>query len=190
MDADSVAVEKPKKPQLKYDPDIPMTKEQAAEWRREQRRKRNRESAAASRQRQRDRIVELEAEIAHWKHQHQQLMARIMELEKAAAYPELVVSNNGTTINTRPPSPEQGAQTVTPPVSPIASASSSPNRQDEEFMETDLDEGTEELRPSKMIFRPAKSKIIPLTTRCLMHLSRVCPFFNSMDSLLWRVCLF
>lgn len=35
--------------QNRYVPDVPMTKEQEAEWRREARRKRNRESAAASR---------------------------------------------------------------------------------------------------------------------------------------------
>ena len=49
---------------MKYDPDVPMTKEEATVWRREQRRKRNRESAAASRQRQRDRIQELEEEVS------------------------------------------------------------------------------------------------------------------------------
>ena len=67
-DASTVAAcSKKKKPQMKYDPDIPMTKEEAAVWRREQRRKRNRESAAASRQRQRDRIAELEIDLDDWK---------------------------------------------------------------------------------------------------------------------------
>ena len=42
-----------KKPQMKYEPQVPMSKEETAAWRREQRRKRNRESAAASRQRHR-----------------------------------------------------------------------------------------------------------------------------------------
>lgn len=76
---------KPKKPQMKYDPDVPMTKEEAAAWRREQRRKRNRESAAASRQRQRDRIVELEAEVEGWKVKFDEAMRRIQELEQAPA---------------------------------------------------------------------------------------------------------
>jgi hypothetical protein len=76
---------KAKKPQLKYDPDVPMTKEEAAAWRREQRRKRNRESAAASRQRQRDRIVELEAEVEEWKTKFDEVMNRIRQLEEAAA---------------------------------------------------------------------------------------------------------
>lgn len=76
---------KPKKPQMKYDPDVPMTKEEAAVWRREQRRKRNRESAAASRQRQRDRIAELEVEVEEWKTKFDEVMKRISQLEDAAA---------------------------------------------------------------------------------------------------------
>ena len=71
-----------KKPQMKYDPDVPMTKEEAALWRREQRRKRNRESAAASRQRQRDRISELEVEVDDWKTKFDGIMEKIRELEK------------------------------------------------------------------------------------------------------------
>lgn len=71
-----------KKPQMKYDPDVPMTKEEAAVWRREQRRKRNRESAAASRQRQRDRIVQLEGELDEWKVKYDEVMRKIQELEE------------------------------------------------------------------------------------------------------------
>merc|ERR1711937_864577 len=76
---------KPKKPQMRYDPDVPMTKEEAAAWRKEQRRKRNRESAAASRQRQRDRISELEQEVAEWKSKYEEALARIELLEKGTA---------------------------------------------------------------------------------------------------------
>eukprot|EP00559_Dactyliosolen_fragilissimus_P004677 CAMPEP_0184860068 /NCGR_PEP_ID=MMETSP0580-20130426/5022_1 /TAXON_ID=1118495 /ORGANISM="Dactyliosolen fragilissimus" /LENGTH=171 /DNA_ID=CAMNT_0027357025 /DNA_START=27 /DNA_END=539 /DNA_ORIENTATION=- len=57
---------KKKQVQKRYDPDVPMSKEEEQAWRREQRRKRNRESAAASRQKQRDRIFELEAEVDDW----------------------------------------------------------------------------------------------------------------------------
>lgn len=70
-----------KKPQMRYEPSVPMTKEQAAAWRREQRRKRNRESAAASRQRQRDRISELEKEVMDWKDKFQSAMDRLNQLE-------------------------------------------------------------------------------------------------------------
>jgi bZIP transcription factor len=73
-----------KKPQMKYDPDVPMTKEEAAVWRREQRRKRNRESAALSRQRQRDRIADLEIEVADWKNKVDSIMDRIKKLEDAS----------------------------------------------------------------------------------------------------------
>lgn len=73
---------KGKKPQMKYDPDVPMTKEEAAVWRREQRRKRNRESAAASRQRQRDRIDELEIEVDGWKDKFDSIMKKIKDLEE------------------------------------------------------------------------------------------------------------
>jgi bZIP transcription factor len=71
-----------KKPQMKYDPEVPMTKEDAALWRREQRRKRNRESAAASRQRQRDRIDELEIELEGWKDKFDSIMDKIKQLEE------------------------------------------------------------------------------------------------------------
>lgn len=71
-----------KRPQMRYEPDVPMTKEQAAAWRREQRRKRNRESAAASRQRQRDRIAELELEVEEWKEKFQAAFLRLEELER------------------------------------------------------------------------------------------------------------
>mmetsp|Transcript_24928 Transcript_24928/g.72095 ORF Transcript_24928/g.72095 Transcript_24928/m.72095 type:complete len:238 (+) Transcript_24928:60-773(+) len=75
--------EKKKKAQNKYEPDVPMTKEEAAAWRREQRRKRNRESAAASRQKQRDRIVELETELGEWKAKFSAVMDRLNAAEVA-----------------------------------------------------------------------------------------------------------
>mmetsp|Transcript_16248 Transcript_16248/g.21804 ORF Transcript_16248/g.21804 Transcript_16248/m.21804 type:complete len:117 (+) Transcript_16248:175-525(+) len=72
------------KHQRKYEPDIPMSKEEASSWRREQRRKRNRESAAASRQRQRDRITELEAEVEEWKAKFAAVMEKLRTLEEAS----------------------------------------------------------------------------------------------------------
>ena len=67
---------------MRYDPDVPMSKEEAAAWRKEQRRKRNRESAAASRQRQRDRISELEQEVSEWKMKYEEALARMERLEQ------------------------------------------------------------------------------------------------------------
>eukprot|EP00545_Synedropsis_sp_CCMP1620_P001008 CAMPEP_0119030786 /NCGR_PEP_ID=MMETSP1176-20130426/41207_1 /TAXON_ID=265551 /ORGANISM="Synedropsis recta cf, Strain CCMP1620" /LENGTH=313 /DNA_ID=CAMNT_0006987163 /DNA_START=105 /DNA_END=1046 /DNA_ORIENTATION=- len=81
-DTDEPDPKRTKKPQMKYDPEVPMTKEEAAVWRREQRRKRNRESAAASRQRQRDRISELEDEVDDWKGQYDVLMQRLASMEE------------------------------------------------------------------------------------------------------------
>lgn len=71
-----------KKTQIKYEPDVPMNKEQLAAWRREARRVRNRESAAASRQRIRNRITELEDEVGEWKSKYTEAMERLKFLEK------------------------------------------------------------------------------------------------------------
>jgi len=71
-----------KKTQIRYDPDIPMNKEQLAAWRREARRVRNRESAAASRQRIRNRITELEEELDSWRSKYNQAIERLEHLEQ------------------------------------------------------------------------------------------------------------
>jgi len=71
-----------KKLQVRYDPEIPMSKDQTTVWRRDQRRKRNRESAAASRERQRNRISELETEVAGWKIKFDEANARLTRLEE------------------------------------------------------------------------------------------------------------
>lgn len=59
--------------QMRYNPDVPMTKEETTQWRREARRVRNRESAAASRAKTRDRIAELEDEVNRWKARYEEL---------------------------------------------------------------------------------------------------------------------
>jgi len=74
-----------KKTQVRYDPEVPMDKEQLAAWRKEARRVRNRESAAASRQRIRDRITELEGEVGQWKQKYAMAMERLEQLEGVAA---------------------------------------------------------------------------------------------------------
>ena len=74
-----------RKYQNRYEPDVPMTKEQLAEWRREARKKRNRESAAASRNKVRTRITELEGEVKEWKSKYNALMTRIEQLEQNAS---------------------------------------------------------------------------------------------------------
>ena len=84
-----------KKTQIRYDPDVPMSKEQLAAWRREARRVRNRESAAASRQRIRNRITELEDEVADWKSKYAEAMERLQTLEKASKTKPANGSNEG-----------------------------------------------------------------------------------------------
>ena len=74
-----------KKTQVRYDPEVPMDKDQLAAWRKEARRVRNRESAAASRQRIRDRITELEGEVGQWKQKYTMAMERLQQLEGVAA---------------------------------------------------------------------------------------------------------
>ena len=81
--------------QIRYDPEIPMSKEQLAAWRREARRVRNRESAAASRQRIRDRITELEIERDEWKTRFVQATDRLAHLERLARGGDAGSSVNG-----------------------------------------------------------------------------------------------
>lgn len=67
---------------MRYDPEVPMTKEEAAAWRREARRVRNRQSAAASRQKTRDRIEELEAEVQGWQNKMAALQVKVRAYEQ------------------------------------------------------------------------------------------------------------
>lgn len=153
-----------KKPQMKYDPDVPMTKDEAAAWRREQRRKRNRESAAASRQRQRDRIAELEIEMGGWKDKYNEMMSKIRKLEEATGSSktaEFVPTSRAET-----PVPE-ALTVVTPRSSPTIDSSFSvaltgevsPEPSDQVVSE----EEEQELHPTKMTSRPAQSQVHRLT---------------------------
>jgi len=81
--AAAASEEAKRKTQIRYDPEIPMDKDQLAAWRREARRVRNRESAAASRQRIRSRIDELEDEVGHWKVKYQQAIERLASLQQS-----------------------------------------------------------------------------------------------------------
>jgi bZIP transcription factor len=168
-----------KKAQMKYDPDVPMTKEEAAAWRREQRRKRNRESAAASRQRQRDRIDELERELGSWKAMYGDVMDKIKQLEGEGAdvSTEDIVSGRPSTPITTTVVPT-AATTVTPRASPTASPRSDFNEAKDDELSNDKNEATalpmvpqglegheddkeeqglEGLLPTKMLSRPAVS---------------------------------
>ena len=140
---------KTKKPQMRYEPDVPMTKEEAAVWRREQRRKRNRESAAASRQRQRDRITELEVEVDDWKVKFQTALDRLQKLESlygssetSSPAPDTVASAPASSVSVSPcpsPSPDQS------PASP-SSSSGRENSETEPLRAASLDETEQHLK--------------------------------------------
>lgn len=72
---------KSKKTQIRYEPTVPMDKDQLTAWRREARRVRNRESAAASRMKTKERIQELEEQVGNWKQKYLDAMDRLKQLE-------------------------------------------------------------------------------------------------------------
>ena len=96
-----------RKYQNRYEPDVPMTKEELAEWRREARKKRNRESAAASRNKVRSRITELESEVQAWESKYNALMKRIQHLEENQQQ-----DLNRKSMNQVPVSPHLSPQSV------------------------------------------------------------------------------
>lgn len=155
MSEESQPKTKTKKPQMKYEPSEPMTKEQATIWRREQRRKRNRESAAASRQRQRDRITELEGEVDEWKVKYADTLDKIREMEKKLGLPPTAefIPVVPTSSPPRPETPEpQKAITVTPRASPTSEVSTD---NDSVEIKVKKEEEETELFPSKMTSRQA-----------------------------------
>lgn len=168
----------PKKPQMKYDPEVPMTKTEAAQWRREQRRKRNRESAAASRQRQRDRIQELELEVDGWKDKYQEILRQIECLEQdkepavistpflTAVTPSMTDTKITTpSTDSRPQTPPPTPHEVTPRASPTSSCAfvsiDTPLNVKSQELQDEIN-NNDEIEPSKMISRHASSKIIHL----------------------------
>jgi hypothetical protein len=147
-----------KKPQMKYDPAVPMTKEEAAAWRREQRRKRNRESAAASRQRQRDRINELESELEDWKDKYEDVMAKVRQLEEITGSTPTPATNeiDERVCVTRPETPppvHTVTQTVTPRASPTSTTSIVSPSTDKVMVKSEdyVDQEEQQEEPTKMI---------------------------------------
>jgi hypothetical protein len=154
-----------KKPQMKYDPEVPMTKEEAAIWRREQRRQRNRLSAAQSRERQRHRITELENELDEWKDKYAAVQNAIETLMAQQASP--VIDDEARATSPIP------STIVSKSISPSASPTSCLSMvldpcPDEKFniiwslSNDDLESAacnTSTLKPLKMISRLAMSSI-------------------------------
>jgi hypothetical protein len=141
--------EKPKphitgiKKQSRYDPGVPMNRQELREWRKEARKVRNRQSAAESRKRNRERITELEGEVDVLQSKYSAALQRIVELEAAAAAgnassftPATLrqdISNLGLTKAKRSAAAapkmmmvSDPAKTISPPLSPIASFEAGP----------------------------------------------------------------
>lgn len=97
------------KKQARYEPGVPMSKEQLKAWRKEARRVRNRESAAASRRKTRERIEELEAQVEVLQAKYSAALARIVELESENVPQDITMTTLG-----------DGTQLVTPANSVVA----------------------------------------------------------------------
>ena len=129
------------KRQSRYDPGVPMTRDELTAWRKEARRVRNRESAAASRKRNRERITELEAELDSLSSKYSAALQRIVELEAAAAVHDSFtptslrqdIENIVSPIGSAPASPKYAsAAAVSPPLSPAHSFTLSDSKHHEE----------------------------------------------------------
>eukprot|EP00586_Coscinodiscus_wailesii_P023726 CAMPEP_0172499836 /NCGR_PEP_ID=MMETSP1066-20121228/131645_1 /TAXON_ID=671091 /ORGANISM="Coscinodiscus wailesii, Strain CCMP2513" /LENGTH=188 /DNA_ID=CAMNT_0013273793 /DNA_START=74 /DNA_END=640 /DNA_ORIENTATION=+ len=123
---------KKQRSQMRYEPDIPMSKEETAAWRREARRVRNRESAAASRRKTRDRIAQLESEVQDWKEKYLAALQRLKEIESSS-----VKENSKTRALLNAVSIERSAlenqeyTIVSPCSSPVLKPKASPAKVDE-----------------------------------------------------------
>jgi hypothetical protein len=124
------------KKQSRYDPGVPLDREELREWRKVARRVRNRESAADSRKRNRDRVTELEGEVDNLQSRYSAALQRIVELEAAQAVndsftPAILrqdlmsgVNRTHSVDDSAPPSPKiTSSKTISPPMSPTFSYS-------------------------------------------------------------------
>lgn len=117
------------KRQTRYEPGVPMTKEELQKWRKQARRVRNRESAAASRQKTRERINELESEVSDLQAELAKARARIAELEAISQHSSPLFGSTQPDNDTKklcPLSPNVSARVsqVSPVPSPVSSPTS------------------------------------------------------------------
>ena len=137
-DDDSYSSEEPRskpsirgiKRQARYEPGVPMTREELASWRKEARRVRNRESAAASRRKTRDRIHELEeeletsrAECTSLQSKYAQALQRILELEESStiqSFSPLKLRQDMASFRPVSPSASPLSEPATAPLSPVS----------------------------------------------------------------------
>jgi hypothetical protein len=120
------------KKQARYEPVVPMSKEELSEWRKEARRVRNRESAAASRRKTRERIDELEGHVHVLETKYAKALERIAELEKTSQPTTPVAGPSIENATTTPPAAiliENQAPSTVRTVSPnISSTTPSPKK--------------------------------------------------------------
>jgi bZIP transcription factor len=104
------------KKQTRYEPGVPMPKDQLAAWRKEARRVRNRESAAASRQKTRQRIEELEVIVSELEQKYASALDMIQQLQKDKA--KLLDQVKTSAPSPTPPPPPQVSPVSSPKVTP------------------------------------------------------------------------
>mmetsp|Transcript_512 Transcript_512/g.1283 ORF Transcript_512/g.1283 Transcript_512/m.1283 type:complete len:274 (+) Transcript_512:266-1087(+) len=131
------------KKQSRYDPGVPMTREELKAWRKEARRVRNRESAALSRKKNKERITELEMEVDTLQSKYAAALQFLLQREREGGSSSQMIafvpavlrqdlmdeaahSNHDSSIS-RSSSPVEGgnsiaAVSVSPPLSPASSA--------------------------------------------------------------------
>jgi hypothetical protein len=112
--------------QARYDPGVPMTRDELTSWRKEARRVRNRESAAASRQRTREKIDELEDKLASLSSKYAAALKRIAQLEAGVSNHPIVpttVSQEDSSITQVSPISSPHLTSVSPASSPRSSFS-------------------------------------------------------------------
>lgn len=105
--------------QVRYSPDVPMTEEELASWRRDQRRIRNRDSAATTRRKTRELISELQNAADQWKKKYEKLEAENANLLKKLQSPgvsDVSTDSMSKAIIPVPPSPELTSTANTPPI--------------------------------------------------------------------------
>lgn len=117
----------------RYEPGVPMSKAELAQWRKLARRVRNRESAAASREKTRLRIEELESALNETRLKYEAALKRIGELESAAKEPLPFVDDALPTIIYTP----ELAPAVSPPMTPRESLSLDLNDDISDFVRPD-----------------------------------------------------
>ena len=158
----SVKLKGQKAPQKRYDPDVPMTKEEAAEWRREQRRKRNRESAAASRQKTRDRIAHLENIVMEMQKNYEAVVDRLRKYEPDAFREDPMTCTSSVVSDLD--GCKESCVSLSPPNSPkkIEEIPLNPSKVPiEESIHRPKDMGGQNHRLNKDSFRPAASYHYP-----------------------------